>query len=159
MALLVCATGAVLAAPPPLETHATESTSIALPRNWKVTATSTDATVFIARQRIGSAAMIVSVQLTGNTSTEDQLLDRVARHITKDLRIAKRTAMTGGGHMLLGDGMAGTTAVRVGAIAVATGTAAVFGVLIAKPAEFESLGGIALVVEVLASVQSTKHVQ
>ena len=145
------------AAATPLETYTTDSVSVALPKGWKVTENVTNASFFIARQNANRDAptMFVTVQLTGNTSNEDQLLD-TAEHAASELRVTKRTAMPGGGHELLGDGLAGTIKVRIGAIAIASGGASVLGVLVAKPLDFDRLGGLALVEHTLASVKSTK---
>ena len=146
------------ASPPALEVHTTDTLSVALPKAWKVTTTTGAATLFAAQQdpaRADAAAMVVSVQLTGNTASEDSLLDMVAAQTAKDLKIARREALPGGGHVLVGDGTAGTVSVRVGAIAFATSGGAILGVLVAKASEFDGLGGVGLVGQVLGSIKPT----
>ena len=136
LALMVVGAGIAAAGPPALETHAADKLTVALPKGWKVTTTTGTATVFAAQQdpgRADAAALVVSVQFAGNTATEDALLDMVGAQVAKGLKVVRREALAGGGHVLVGDGMAGAVAVRVGAIAFATSGGAILGVLVAKP--------------------------
>ena len=155
--LVVLGAGLAAAAPPALETHTTDKLSVALPKGWKVTEQTGAATLFAVQQdpaRADAAAMVVSVQFAGNTATEDNLLDTIAAQTAKGMKVSRREALPGGGHVLIGDGSAGAVAVRVGAIVFATNGGAILGVLVAKTTEFDGLGGIGLVGQVLGSIKA-----
>lgn len=160
--VMVLAASAV-AGTPVLEPTNAGALTVKLPKGWKVTPSTGAATIVVAQQdpaRADAAAMLVSVQLTGNTSTDDQLVDAVAKQIAKDLKVTKREPLPGGGgKLLVGEGTAGGIKVRVGAIAIVSGASAVIGVLAAKPADFDALGGTALIVSVLGSISANAPAQ
>jgi hypothetical protein len=157
--LIWCSLAAsALAGPPPLEPHASGALSVALPKGWKVTISAGGATTFVAQQdpaKADAAAILVTVQPTGNTSTEDQLLDIVAKQVAQDVKVGKREAVAGGGRALVADGMAGENKVRIAVIAIVSGQSATTCVLVSKVGDFDGLGGLALVKQVVASVKST----
>ncbi|MGE5187356.1 MAG: hypothetical protein ACM31C_35160 [Acidobacteriota bacterium] len=161
LVVMVLAASAV-AAPPQLAPATAGSLTVSLPKGWKVTSQSAGATIFVAQQdpaKADAAALLVTIQLAGNTQTEDQLLDVVAKQVATNVKVVKREAIAGGGHMLIADGTAGAIKVRIGAIAVASGGSGVMGVLVAKPGDFDALGGPGLVTSVMTSIRAQPAAQ
>ncbi len=159
--VMVLAASAIAGAPQ-LEPATSGSFTVSLPKGWKVSTQSAGATIFVAQQdpaKADAAALLVSLQLTGNTQTDDQLLDVVAKQVATNVKVVKREAVPGGGHVLIADGTAGAIKVRIGAVAIASGGSAVMGVLVAKPGDFDALGGIALVTSVMTSIRAQAPAQ
>jgi hypothetical protein len=157
IAVLVCAAGAIASAgPTALAPYTAGKITVSLPKGWKVTA-DLDKGVIAAQQdpaHKDAAAALVVIQ-PSTTSTEDQLLDLVSSSISKDLKVAKREARTGGGHVMIADGTTDNIKVRLGVIAIAAGGSAIVCVVVAKPGEFDKLGGIELVSSILMSVKTS----
>jgi len=154
VSLAVLWIGIASAAPVALEPATAGGVSVSLPKGWKTT-TDPSHGVFVAQRdpnRKDAPVALVMVQASGSTSTEDQLLDAVVAQVAKNLKVVKREAVPGGGHVLIADGMAGDVKVRVGVIAVAAGGAAIVAMLASKPDEFDKLGGIDLVALMLKSI-------
>jgi hypothetical protein len=161
IAVLVCAAGAIASASPTaLAPFTAGKLTVSLPKGWKVTA-DLDKGVIAAQQdpaHKDAAAALVVIQ-PSTTSTEDQLLDLVASSISKDLKVAKREARTGGGHVMIADGTTDGIKVRLGVIAIASGGSAIVCVVVAKPGEFDKLGGIELVSGILTSIKTSATAQ
>ncbi len=153
--ILVCVSAGSASANAPLAPYNAGKLTVSLPTGWKVTA-DLDKGVIAAQQdpaHNDAAAVLLMIQ-PSTTSTEDQLLDTVASSISKDLKVAKREALSGGGHVMIADGTMESIKVRLGVIAIASGGSALVCVLVAKPGEFDKLGGIGLVTGILTSVKT-----
>jgi hypothetical protein len=153
--VLVCMWSGIAWANAPLAPFDAGKMTVSLPKGWKVTA-DLDKGVIAAQQdpaHKDAAAVLLMIQAS-TTSTEDQLLDLVAGSISKDLKVAKREALSGGGHVMIADGTLDSVKVRVGVIAITSGGSALTCVLVAKPSEFDKLGGIGLVTSILSSVKT-----
>ena len=147
--------GMVLASTVPLAPFAATNFTVSMPKSWTV-AEDAGKGLVIARQDPGrndSAAVLFLVKTAEANVSEDQLLDTVASQFAKNLNISRREAMPGGGHLIVGDGTAGTVRVRVGAIAHDTGGASLLSLLVSKPGDFDALGGIDLVTRILTSLK------
>jgi hypothetical protein len=157
IAMVICVAGAIASASPTaLAPYTAGQLTVSLPKGWKITA-DLDKGVIAAQQdpaHKDAAAALVVIQ-PSTTSSEDQLLDLVASSISKDLKVAKREARTGGGHVMIADGTTDNIKVRLGVIAIASGGSAIVCVLVAKPGEFDKLGGIELVSSILTSVTTS----
>jgi len=128
--------------------------TVSLPQGWKTTADPTSGVV-AAQQDPGrkDAAAILLVIQASTSATEDQLLDKVASSVSSDLKIAKRQALAGGGHVLIGDGTIDGVKVRIGAVAVVAGGTAITCLLVASSGDFDNLGGVQLVSTILGSIK------
>jgi hypothetical protein len=147
--------GGIALANAPLAPYDAGKLTVSLPKGWTVTA-DLDKGVIAAQQdpaHKDAAAVLLMIQ-PSTTSTEDQLLDLVASSMSKDLKVAKREALSGGGRVMIADGTIESLKVRLGVIAIASGGSALVCVLVAKPAAFDQLGGIGLVTSILTSVKT-----
>jgi len=156
IAIVVCVGSGIALANAPLAPYDAGKLTVSLPKGWKVTA-DLDKGVIAAQQdpaHKDAAAVLLMIQ-PSTTSTEDQLLDLVASSISKDLKVAKREAVSGGGHVMIADGTIESVKVRLGVFAIASHGSALVCLLVAKPAEFDKLGGIGLVTSILTSVKTT----
>lgn len=154
--LLVCVLSTAARATPALTPFESGKITVGLPKGWTVT-TDPDHGVIAAQEdpaRKDSAAVLLMIQ-PSTTSTEDQLLDQVASSISKDLKVAKRDALPGAGHVMVADGTSDGIKVRIGAIAIAAKGSAIVCLLAARPGEFDKLGGVELVAGMLASIKTT----
>ena len=146
----------VAAAGPVLAPYTAGKLMVSLPQGWKVT-TDLDKGVVAAQQdpsRKDAAVVLLIVQPRA-TTTEDQLLDAIASGVCKDLKIAKRDTLAGGhGRMIIGDGTIDGVAARVGLIALVANGGAVVGVLAARPADFEALGGVPFVTTIVGTMRA-----
>jgi hypothetical protein len=154
MLVLVCVMSHAAAANPTLAPYDSGTLTVSLPKGWNVTS-DPDHGLIAAQQdpaRKDSAAVLLLVQ-PKTTSTEELLLDLVASSISKDLKVAKREALPRGGHVMVADGTANGTKVRVGVLAIAGGGSAIVCLLAAVPGEFDKLGGLDLVNSMMASIK------
>ena len=156
-AVICLLAGLVSAKPVALEPYdASGRLTVSLPKGWKVTA-DLDKGVIAAQQdasRNDAAAVLLVIQ-PNTTSTEDQLLDLVAGSVSKDLKVAKRSALPGGhGRMLIADGSIDSVKTRIGAVAVVAGGSGVVCLLASKTGDFDKLGGIELVTTILGSMKA-----
>src|SRR5262249_48685837 len=131
---LILYSRAALAGMPALEPVSSGELTVSLPKGWKIT---TDASkgIFLAQRdpaRKDAPAVLVMVQASGVTATEDQLLDAVAAMVARDLKVVERQALPGGGSVLVGDGRAGDVPVRVGVLAVAGNGGAIVALLASR---------------------------
>jgi hypothetical protein len=155
--IVMCVMAASAAAKPALEPHDFGALKVQMPRGWSFTADAAKG-MAVAQQdpKRKDAAQLVVVVVTANAPTEDQLLDGIAGQVAQSLKIVHRgTAPGGTGKQLVADGVVDNIKVRLGAIAVAASGGAVVGVLIAKGGEFDGLGGLDLVISVMASLKGT----
>jgi hypothetical protein len=139
-----------------LEPFKTTRFTVSMPKGWKITSDAANAMI-VAQQdptRKDAAALVLTVQANGTNATEDQLLDVVAGQVAKNLKVSRREAIQGGGHMLIADGAtADNIKVRVGAIALTGGGEAIVCGLVSKVDDFDPLGGIELVGNVMGSIK------
>lgn len=154
---LILYSRAALAGMPALEPVSSGELTVSLPKGWKIT---TDASkgIFLAQRdpaRKDAPAVLVMVQASGVTATEDQLLDAVAAMVARDLKVVERQALPGGGSVLVGDGRAGDVPVRVGVLAVAGNGGAIVALLASRSDEFDGLGGVNLLTTMLKSIGAT----
>ncbi len=151
--LLVCASAA---AAPPLDPYAAPSFSVGLPRGWKVTADAARGLIIAQEDPARKDAAALVLMTSDNASqTADQLLDAVAAQIAGGLKVVRREAIPGGsGALMVADGRAGDVPVRLGVVGLAQGATSVVCLVVARPRQFDELGGIDLVVAVLSSIQS-----
>jgi hypothetical protein len=148
--------GVASARPAALAPYDTGKLTVSLPTGWKVTA-GAETGVIAARQDPGrkdAAAVLLIVQQSGATKSEDELLDVVASSVSKDLRVSKRLALPSGGHVMVADGTADTIKVRVGVMAFAANGASLVCLLVSKPSEFDRLGGLELVTSIITSIKT-----
>lgn len=97
--------------------------------------------------------MMVVVQSSGVTATEDLLLDALLARAASDIGVMERTQLQPKGRRVIAEGNAGGVRVRIGAIAVNENGGAVISLLVSQPGEFDALGGIGLVTAVLGSIR------
>jgi hypothetical protein len=156
MQLLSVPIGMALAGTVPLVPFAGASFTVSMPRSWTVTEDAPNGLV-AARQdprREDSAAVLFLVKIADANVSEDQLLDTVAGNFAKNLNISKRETRPGGGRLMIADGTVGGIRTRVGVIALTTGGASLVSLLLSKPGEFDGLGGIELVTNILTSLRA-----
>ncbi|HTR52460.1 MAG TPA: hypothetical protein VMJ10_17220 [Kofleriaceae bacterium] len=160
-----CVVGSVLAAlvataeaqPVALQPFDSGKVIVSLPSGWKVSADSASGAIAAQQDpsRKDEAVVIVMVQAS-TTVTEDKLLDALAANVAKDLKVVTRDTLPGGrGRKLIGDATIGGVKARLGAIALVSNGGAVVGMLAAKTADFDRLGGIELVARILASMKAS----
>ena len=128
--------------------------TVSFPKGWVV---QQENGVFAAQQdpKKKDAAGILFVDIpNANNATEDQLLDTVSAQVAKDLQVVDRQAIKGGtGHYLIADGTANGAKVRIASIAVVINGQAIVSMFVAKTGDFDSLGGLALAMQVLGSLK------
>ena len=128
--------------------------TVSFPKGWVV---QQENGVFAAQQdpkRKDAAGILFLYMPNANNATEDQLLDTLGAQISKDLKPVDRQAVKGGtGHYLVADGTADGVKVRVAAIAVVANGQAIVSMFVSKTTDFDSLGGLALAMQVLGSLK------
>lgn len=158
-ALLLSATSA-WAGTAPLDTFNGPAFSVGLPRGWNVTSDPSRG-VIIAQEDPNrqDAAALLLLTVNGTDQSAEALLDAVAGQFATGLKVARRETVPGGGMLMVADGRIGDITVRLGVIAVAQNGTAVVCLVGAKPRQFVDLGGIDLVVAVMASMQANAQPQ
>jgi len=143
-----------------LEPFITANFTVSMPKSWTVAEDATHGLV-IARQNPGrddSAAVLFMVKTADVNVSENQLLDTIANELVKNLSVSRREAIPGGGHLMVADGNAGIVRVRLGVVALDTGGASLVSLLVAKPGDFDALGGLELVTNILQSLKAPNAV-
>lgn len=129
--------------------------TVSFPKGWVV---QQDSGVYAAQQdpnQKDAAGILFLYMPNSNNASEDQLLDALSSKVAQDVKIGERAAIKGGvGHYLIADGTADGTKVRVAALAVVANGKAIVSVLVAKPADFDTLGGLTLPSLVMGSLES-----
>lgn len=144
----------------PLDTYTGPKFSVGLPRGWNVTSDASRG-VIVAQEdpnrNDAAALLLLTVQNTDQSA--EALLDAVAGQFASGLKVARRETVPGGAMLMVADGRIGDVDVRLGVIAVAQNGGAVVCLVGAKPRQFVELGGIDLVVAVMASMQANGQPQ
>ena len=156
--ILLCLVARLAAAPVALEPYdAAGKLTVALPKGWVVTADLAKGAIAAQQdpKRVDAASVLLILQ-TGVTAGEDQLLDAVMASIANDLKVVKRASLPDNrGRLLVSRGTVSGVVVRIGAVAVVADGSAVIGVLAAKEADFEPLGGTQLVLSIISSMRAS----
>jgi hypothetical protein len=131
--------------------------SVAMPLGWYVTGDASKGLVLAQQDpKRKDAAQILFLLATGTTATEDQVIDTIAGQTAQNLTVVQRGPLpSGGGKLLIADGVADGNKVRLGAIAVGTNGALMLGLLVATPGDFDALGGLELVSATMATVKAS----
>jgi hypothetical protein len=154
--LSICAGVATAAEPAPLAPYEGKSFTVSLPAGWAITPDANRG-VIVARADPGrkdAAALLLVVSPSAPAASEEQLLDTIAGQFATGLTATRREAIEGGGHLMIADGRAGDLDVRLGVIAVVAGGTSIVCLAVARPREFEALGGLGLVTAVLGSIRA-----
>ena len=140
--------------PPPLVPYKSGKVTVSFPKGWTVAQQSG---MYVAQQdpkRSDAADLVFVDTAAGPQATEDKLLDALTAQLAPDFKASKRGPITAGaGHFVVGDATVGGVKVRIGGLAVVADGKATACVLVAKPGDFDALGGLALVGLVAASMQ------
>ncbi len=151
---LVFVSHVATAGTPTLVAYKGPNASVSFPRGWVI---QQENGIYAAQRdpkKKDAAAILFVFSPNTDNATEDQLLDAIASQISTDLKTRERAAIKGGvGHYLIADGTSDGVKVRVAAVAVVANGQTIVSLLAAKPAEFDALGGLGLVVQVLGSLK------
>jgi hypothetical protein len=151
--VLVLLSHIAFAGQPALAPHKGKDVTVSFPKGWTITEQDG---VYVAQQdpKKKDAAGLLFVYIPNpNNQTEEALLAAMTASVAKDLKVIKKEAIDGGvGHLLIADGTSEGIKMRLAAIAVVASGKAIVCVMVAKPSEFDGLGGMNLVASVLKSL-------
>src|SRR5262245_57873514 len=143
------------ASPIALETYTGTGFSVSVPRGWKVVADEKQGTLVANEdptRKDAALLMLIARAVGPGQATEDQVLDVAVKQLA-GFTISQRAALPGGrGHALIADGTVEGAAVRAGVVVLVESGRAVVGMLAARSADFDRLGALQLVVDVMASL-------
>jgi hypothetical protein len=151
--VLLLLVGVAVAKPLTLVPFKATGFSVSMPKGWVVTPA--DGGIVAAQQdpkRKDAAAILLSFGPNTSNATEAQLLDLVVAQVAKDVKVLQRKAFPGGGQVLIADATAEGIKVRLGAIAAVGPQTALFGLVVAKAGDFDGIGGIELLGNVITSI-------
>jgi len=143
--------------PPTLVSQEAGAFAVSLPKAWTVVSNAAQGTIIAQQDPTRKDAAQLMLMVAPHTqASDDEVLDTVLKNGLPNAKVTKREALpNGGGKLLVADGEAEGITARLGAIAVAASGGVIVGVLIAKPADFDTVGGVNTVVAVLASMRIT----
>jgi len=149
-AVVVAMMSAASARPADLDPHDAGAFTVSLPTFWKVSDDGNNVVAQADATRPDAPELVVIA--APSSATDKQVIDATTGKLATHVRVTHRGSGPGGtGSLVVAAGSIGPTAVRLGALAVRAHGTLVVCVLVAKPAEYDHLGGTQLLAQVAAS--------
>jgi hypothetical protein len=157
LVVMMFAGGVAAADPPALVPVTKDGAVISVPAGWQVTVDSKQKTIMAKQDpaRADAAVIALGVIPAASGAHEDDVIDRIAASLAKDVKVVWRGAPPSGhGHAAIVDGRVDTVVGRMAVIVALGNEMAAFGVFAAKRPDFDAFGGLATLDAVIASAHA-----